>query len=273
MSVDNVLDSVIAYVSDPVFFEHMKRIFIVCVGCFVIAGLLRLISGKNGSAVKSIAAVMGILILYCLRVALARVDSALVNYFVQLPFVQISSDSVQIFSLGETSQAAVYVELVNLILLVFLFHLFETLLPLGKNLFSWLFFRYISVGGAYGIYSAALLLFTGFLPNFIKTFAPIILLGLLILLLAVTVFKWLFGLILGITTSPVIGGIYTFFISNIVGKQLTKSAFTSAALFLLVYLCHRYSITVLTLNQPLGVILIPVVVLLLCIWFVINKVL
>ena len=272
MRMDSILDSVITFISNPVTLEYLRDILLVCVGCFLLAGLFRLISGKNGSAVKSVSAVLGILILYCMRVVLEQWDTPLQTYFVQLPFVQINFSSVEILSLDAVNQPIIYIEIVNLLMLVFVFNLLETLLPIGKNFFVWLLLRCVSVIGTFVIYTAAQFLFVQFLPSFITDYAPLILLVILGLFLAVTVFKWLFGLILGITASPIVGGIYTFFISNIVGKQLSKSALTTAGLFLLVYLCKHYSITIISIPDPVGIALALVTALTIGVWFVISRV-
>ena len=89
-------------------------------------------------------------------------------------------------------------------------------------------------------------LFTTYLPQGLVTYAPTILLALLVLLLLVGALKIVVGAILA-TVNPLIGAFYTFFFATIVGKALSKAMLTallllhSAEIFCFLLFSHVFS--------------------------------
>lgn len=272
MTVDSIMDKVSDFLADPQLTGGIMTALVICAGCFLIGTLLRLIFGKRSTAVRSVTTALGILITYIINHLLVMNGSAFTQYLPPLPFVQFDGSLIQVFSLNDLASSALCYELVNLILIAFLFGLMDDLLPAGKNIISWTLLRCVSILVSYAGFMVANLVFTKILPGFILQYAPIILITLLVLFLAVTVFKWLIGLILGVSGGPVIGAIYTFFISHIVGKQLTKSALTSGILYLLVYLANRFGHTAITLGTDFNLITALVIVMLSAVWFCIYKI-
>ena len=272
MKVDTLLDSLISVLSDPRLIGGILTSLVICAGCFVAGCLLRLVFGKRSTAVRSVTTALGILITYVITHLLVMGNSPISEYLVSLPFAQFDGSLIHIFSLSEIASADLYYELVNLILLAFLFGLMDDLLPAGKNIFTWLLLRCVSILVSYVGFMITNMIFTRILPGFALQFAPIILIALLALFLAVTVFKWLIGLILGVSGGPILGAIYTFFISHVVGKQLTKSAVTSSILYLLVYLANRFSYTSIALGDSFNLITALVLAMLAGIWFCIYKI-
>ena len=272
MTVDTFLNSFIQYVTNPQLVSGILTALVVCAGCFVIGCLLRLFFGKRATAVRSVTTAFGILITYILSHLLYAGGSALTTYLVPLPFVQFDGSFIRVFTITDLASPALCYELVNLILLAFLFGLMDDLLPSGKNIFTWLLLRCVSILVSYIGFVAANLIFTHILPGFILQYAPIILIALLALFLAVTIFKWLIGVILGISGGPILGAIYTFFISHVVGKQLTKSALTTGILYLLVYLANRFSYTVIALGDSFNLVTALVLAMLTAVWYCVYKI-
>lgn len=261
MTVDTILDSLPASIGDG----NLISIFIICAGFFLLAGLLRLIFGRRGTAVKAVYATLDILVLYCIIFVLHQSAPAVIPYLPALPFATFGNGFVALLPILETERLLLCIELIDLIILVFLFGLLEDLLPEGKHFFAWLMLRILCILAVYVMYNLVDWIFTAILPGFILAYAPVILLVLLAVFLAVTVFKWLIGLILGVTGGPVLGAIYTFFISNIIGKQFTKAALSSGIIMVLLYLANHYNLSevtfgVLPVFVMVLVITIPVLV-------------
>ena len=272
MTVDTLMNSIIQIITDPNLIGSLLTALVVCAGCFIAGSLLRLIFGKRSTAVRSVTTALGILITYILNHLLFVSGTALTSLLVPLPLVQFDGSLIRVFALSELTSQAMCYELVNLILLAFLFGLMDDLLPAGKNMITWLLLRCVSILVAYIGFAAANLLFTRILPGFILAYAPIILIGLLVLFLAVTIFKWLIGLILGVSGGPILGAVYTFFISHVVGKQLTKSALTSGILYLLVYLANRFGYTAIALGDSVHITSVLVLAMLTAVWYCVYKI-
>lgn len=251
--------------------NNLIGILVFCIACFILAGLLRMIFGKNGVAVKSVSGVLDLIILYCVVFVLYLQVPAFSNYLTELPFLTFFEDQITLISILEADRFVICMHLVHLVILTFSFGLLEDLLPQGKNLIVWLLLRVLSIIIVYVAFSVLCWASNTFLPGFLITYAPTILLVLLAIFLAVTIFKWLFGLLLGITGGPIIGAIYTFFVSNIVGKQLTKSALSCGLLGAIVYFLNYKGFTVLYFDDLSTAILILSIVIPVAVRYFISK--
>ena len=272
MTVDSLMNSFIQFITNPQLISGVITALAICAGCFLIGCLLRLFFGKRATAVRSVTTALGILITYILSHLLIAGSSELAPHLAPLPFVQFDGSLIRVFTIADLTSPAMCYELVNLILLAFLFGLMDDLLPAGKNIFTWLLLRCVSILVSYVGFAVLNMIFTRILPGFILQFAPIILVGLLALFLAVTIFKWLIGVILGISGGPILGAVYTFFISHVVGKQLTKSALTSGILYLLVYLANRFGYTAIAMGDSFNLTTALVLAMLAAVWYCVYKI-
>ena len=69
---------------------------------------------------------------------------------------------------------------------------------------------------------------------------------------------------------PVIGGIYSFFFSNLIGKQITKAVFTSAILCAVVYFLEYFGFLVIAISADSLAAYIPLALVSLFLWFFIG---
>ena len=272
MKVDTFLDSLVTILGDPQLISGILTALVICAGCFVAGCLLRFIFGKRSAAVRSVTTALGILITYVITHLLMTGNAPVTEFLVSLPFAQFDGSLIHIFSLSELASADLYYQLVNLILLAFLFGLMDDLLPAGKNIFTWLLLRCVSILVSYVGFAVLNMIFTRILPGFILEYAPIILIALLALFLAVTIFKWLIAVILGISGGPILGAVYTFFISHVVGKQLTKSALTSGILYVLVYLANRFGYTAIAMGDSFNLTTALILTMLAAVWYCVYKI-
>jgi len=135
-----------------------------------------------------------------------------------------------------------------------------------------LFFRVLSVALGMVAFSVANYLLTMFLPQGLLTWAPVILLGLLVVMLLVGALKGLMGAVLA-SVNPLIGFLYTFFFANVVGKMLTRAMLTTLLLGALVYGLNYLGVTGLAIGTAVLVAYIPMLLLLLALWFIVGKLL
>ena len=157
-----------------------------------------------------------------------------------------------------------------MVVLSFLVNLADGWLPKGKKLFSWLFFRCLTVVIGYALHLLVIWLFTSYLPDGIVIYAPTILLALLVLMLLTGALKLLVGAALT-TINPLIAAFYTFFFANIVGKQITRAILTTALLAGLVMLLNYLGCGVISIATAALVAYIPFAILLILLWFIVTR--
>ena len=114
--------------------------------------------------------------------------------------------------------------------------------------------------------------FETFLPNVLITYAPIVLLLLLVFMMFLGFLNAILGLVLTIT-NPIIGAAYTFFFSNIVGKQFTKAFFTAGILSIIVYLMGAFDYNFVNISITSLYAYVPIALVSLILWYLIGHLL
>ena len=95
----------------------------------------------------------------------------------------------------------------------------------------------------------------------------------LLVILAVTLLMGLLNLVLSVVltvVNPIFGSLYTFFFSNIIGKQLSKAVFTSGIICGVVFLLGYFGCTVICVSAAALSAYIPLAIVLLLLWFLIG---
>ena len=144
-------------------------------------------------------------------------------------------------------------------------------LPKGKKLFGWIFFRCLTVVIGMALHLVVVYLFNRFLPEGLAMYAPTVLLALLIILILTGSLKLIVGLMVS-SVNPVIGGLYTFFFANAIGRLITRAVLTTAILMLLVYLLNWLGIFALSIAAAALVAYIPFLLIALGLWYLIGKI-
>ena len=248
-----------------------KGIGVPIVLFLVISVFCRFIWGKRSLFAMALSSAIGIVLLYTLSLLLCNLGFSTDISATPLPFITIVKDRVLLFSF-QTNFTATCGHLVSMVILAFLMNLIDGLLPRGKNILLWIIFRCASVLGALISYLIVSSFFVAIFPEAIVTYAPMILLGILILMLLTGALKFIVGLALT-TINPVIAALYTFFFANIIGKQITKAILTTAILSGLVFMLHKLGIVSILLSTAALVAYIPVLLILIALWYIIGKLL
>lgn len=240
----------------------------------LIMGVLgRICLGKRSSLNHSLSSVMGILFIYAVTVVVFTLKPWNLDQLLSpLPFVNLFDRNMVILPIQDSTFPALCSEILSLIILAFLVNLLDTFIPQGNNVISWYLLRFISVILSMLLHFGVSWAFEAYLPNVLVTYAPMILLILLVFML----FSGLLNLILGLfiaTVNPFIGAMYTFFFSNVVGKQLTKAVFSSVIICGIIFLLGEFGYTVIAISVSALTTYIPVAVILLLLWYLIGHVL
>ena len=252
------------------FVPFVKIAAILLLGSLLIPLLNRFIFRKPTLIGQSVSSSIAIIFIYVAMALMLTLSTELKFLVTPLPFADITQNSIQFFSFHQAEFTTICAEILSIIILSFLVCLADTWLPKGKNMVAWVFYRVLTVAIGFALHYLVSWLLNQYLPEGLVAYAPVILLGILLLMLLTGALRFLLGLILA-TVNPLIAAFYTFFFATVVGKQITKSVLTSALLSGLVLLMEKMGITTLSLMTGALVAYIPFLLLLVIIWYISGK--
>lgn len=240
----------------------------------LILGVLgRLVLGKRSSLNLSVSSAMGILFVYAVTIVIYTFRPWNLDALLSpLPFVTFSTDYLILLPITDIQFQALCTQLLSLIVLAFLVNLVDTLLPKGETIIAWLLLRCVTMALCMGLHLAVNWAFQTYLPNILVAYAPMILLVLLGICLLSGLVNLLLGMVIAVT-NPFLGAMYTFFFSNIVGKQVSKAIFTSAIICGVLYLLDVFGYTVICISAAALMTYIPLALVLLALWYLIGSIL
>lgn len=244
-------------------------------GALLIGSLGRALLGQNSEMTNGVSSAIGILFIYIATVTVMTVGGDLEQfkpYLSPLPFIRLEDDVLHLLVLADTAYPLICSEILSMVILAFLVNLLDSWIPRGSGIVSWFVFRCATVVLAILAHWGATELIAAALPDVIVNNAAMILLGLLAVMLAVGCLKFLVGIALA-TVNPIIAALYTFFFANVVGRQISKAALTTALLTALVWGLNAIGLNVIPVDPVALTGYIPFLGLLAALWYVVNKIL
>ena len=250
------------------------KLFGLFFGCALILGcLIRMIAGKRSGLNHAMSSAMGILFVYAVTIVIYAFNPVgMAKFLTPLPFVTIAGDTLRIAGFIERPFTAICWDLLGMLILALLVNLLDSYIPKGKKVIGWYLYRFVTVIMAMVLHYVIYWLPTSFVPEVLNRFAPMILVGILALLLLVGAVKIVLGVIL-VAVNPIIGAIYTFFFANTFGKQISKAVFTTVILCGLVFLLEYFGATAIGIAASMLVAYIPLILILLLLWYLIGHIL
>ena len=268
--MDDFLNHLQALVPENFDYLAFLKALAIIIGCFLILGIMgRLFLGKKSALNQSVSAGIGILFIYAVTILIYSYGISLDYLVSPLPFVSISGSYLNIFNIVNADYVSICGQVLDMIILAFLVNLVNSWLPFGKKFFGWLFFRVLSVGIAMLLHALVQNLIFAFLPEGLITWAPVILLGLLVLMLTTGALKFLVGLVIS-TINPLVGFLYTFFFANAVGKQLTRSTLTTLLFCGLIYTMNQSGIVSIFIGSAVIAAYLPLLIVLVILWYIVS---
>lgn len=255
------------------FVDAAQFMLYFAVASLVLGVMGRVVLGKRSSLNHSLSSVMGIAFIYVFTVLIYTFRPwELTALLSPLPFVTFSGEYMILFPIADAQINALCQEILSLIILAFLVNLLDSLIPKGNNIILWYLLRFLTVAAAMVVHLLVTWAVYRYLPEFLVIHAPTVLL----VLLAVMLFSGFLSLVLGLViaiSNPFLGAMCTFFFSTFVGKQLCKAVFSSAILCGVIYLLGYFGYTVICINPAALLTLLPIVPVLLVLWYLIGHVL
>lgn len=268
------MNSILQYFSNLQFdWPHLLKLAgVLLLGCLLISLFGRFIFGKKSAFNSAISSAIGIVFICAVSVVLNSFGIRFERWIAPLPFVSMQGDTLVLFNFFASNYTVICSEILSMIILAFLINLIDGWLSKTKNFFGWLFFRCITVVIAYGLHLLVYWLLSTYLPDGLLTYAPVVLLGLLVLLILTGALKILVGALMA-TVNPLIAALYTFFFANIIGKQITKAVLTTTILACFVILLRYLGVSVVCIAASALFAYIPFAIILIVLWYLINRLL
>jgi len=266
------MDGIIEY------FNHYGLDFlsILKVGCILLLGLgflylvFRFIFGKGANIHHSISSAIAIIFTFLCIIALKYAGPRFEAFIAPMPFAAILEDQLFLFSFSDAHYTQICAELVSMILLTFFVNIADSFMPKKRNIFYWLFFRILTIVTSLLLHLILCALMQKYLSQGIITYAPVILLCILILLLLTGALKLLVGVALT-SVNPLIAGLYTFFFASTAGKMLSRAILTTAILAGFVVLLNHLGLSIISITEPALISYIPFYVTLALLWYGIGE--
>lgn len=269
------MENILASIPLPADLDILSMVKFIGIFAFasLFLGLLgRVVLGKRSDLNHAVSSVMAIVFIYIVTIIVYTFDPAdLTRFLSPLPFAHFQEDVLSVGLIGG-SFPAICKELLSMVILAFLVNLLDTLIPKGKKVISWYLWRLVSVLLAMALHYAVTWAFNTFLPDLLTTYAPMILLAVLLLLLFLGVLKVLLGLVLA-AVNPIIAALYTFFFASAIGKQLSKAVLTTILLCAMVYALEYFGYAAIAISASTLGNYIPLLAALLVLWYLIGHVL
>ncbi len=251
----------------------LKLAGLVAAGLLLLALLFRAVKGKMNDLNHALSSALAILWIYVATVLVYVFNPGDLSRFLSpLPFVSFQGDYLVLFSFRTGDIAAISQQLLSMVILAFLLNLLDTFFPKGKKLLGWFCYRVLTIVCAMALHFLLTWAFNTFLPGALAANAPTILLIILLGCLLLGVIRFLLGLVLTIA-NPILGAIYAFFFSSHIGKQLSKAVLTTAVLTVLALALEYMGYTAFCISAGVLMSYLPLVAVLLVLWYLIGHVL
>ena len=239
----------------------------------VLGVISRVVLGKRSSLNHSLSSVMAALFVYTITVIIYTFKPWNLDILLSpLPFASFSDHYLIIHPITDLQFTSLCTELVSLLILTFLINLVDTFLPAGENILSWLLMRLITVLGSFGLHLLSSWAFRTYLPEALVDYAPMVLLILLVLMLLSGFLTLVLSLVISVT-SPFLGAMYSFFFSNIVGRNLAKALVSTALITALFALLEQLELTTIFIAASGLTAYIPLLAIVLVLWYIIGHIL
>lgn len=252
--------------------KYLQFMAVIVVGVLLVSILARLIFGSRSTLHHAVSSAIAILCIYVVNVVVYSTGAKLEIILSPLPFVSIQGDYLMLFNILTAEFNDICVHVLDMIILAFLMNLLDSWLPKGEKLISWYFFRFLSVVMAICLQYIVNLLLGVIVPAGFAQYAPAILLIILIAALLLGALKLLVSGLL-VFLDPILAFLYTFFFSNIVGKQLSKAILTTALLTALVCLLNYLQIGAVYIATAALAAYLPLLIIVLVLWYIVGHLL
>lgn len=252
--------------------QYLKFLGILIFGVLLISSLARFLFGKKAQINLAVTSTMEILCLYVVSIVIYALGLQYEIFLTPLPFVTMVEDYLIIYPILSMEFTDICTQIVKVLIIAFLVNVLNEFIPQGKHVITWFLLRFITVVlSVAALYFADTLLGT-YLPQGFADIAPTVLLVVLVALVALGSLKVFVGAAVAFL-DPIIAALYTFFFANFIGRGLARALVTTALLTLLVVGLNLLEITVIHIAAAALTAYIPLLLVLLVLWYIVGHLL
>ncbi len=253
--------------------QYAKILGIVLFGVLFFSSLFRFLFGRKNQVNRAVSSAFEIFCLYAILVVLYAFGWQWDTFFLSpLPFIHIEGNTLTVFPILEAGLYTTCAQVLKLLMIAFLINILNDLIPGGKHVLTWYFFRILTVALALGANYLVDFLFATVLPPDIMEIAPTILLICLAALVLLGSLKLLVGVAL-VFVDPIIAALYTFFFASFIGRNLARAMVTASLLTLLTVALDYFEFSVLLISTSALIAYIPLLLAVLVLWYILGHIL
>ena len=254
------------------FMAMLKFLGILAASVLVIGLLFRLFLGRRSALNRAICAGIGVLCVYVLTIIVYTFSPGNLDRFLApLPLIQFHNEALYIMTFGETPFPTLCAEILSLVILILIYNLSDSLLPDGETTVAWLLLRALTIALAMTVHYFLQLLTREFLPQFLVTYGPTILMVCLLFALLAGIVGALLGLVLAVV-NPILGFLFHFFFSSRLGKQLSKAMLTTSILVGVTLMLTHLGYGTIGISAVSLLSYIPLFLVLIALWWLLERV-
>ena len=267
--LENILPSWLT-ISDQFVFAVVFFAVILLLCCLA-KGLL----GKNSNLRHALIASLGLLVMYSLCVIIHTFQiPGIRKYLIPLPYTTFTETQMILIPLSFGDFPDLCRQILSMLVLSYLVNQINACFPARGKALGWLFSRLcctlVAIFLHYLVYSILGGVFGQILTELVLDYAPMILVGLVLLLFALSFIKLILGLVFT-AINPVLGGIFAFFFVHKIGKNINRAIGTTAVMTTMVLVLERIGYSSFPITPADLVRYIPFFLCTLLIWFMIGR--
>lgn len=252
--------------------QYAKFVGILIFGILFISSLTRFLFGKEAQINLAVTSAMEILCVYIINTGIFALGLQLQQFLTPLPFVTLVEDYLLIYPILSAEFTDICQHVLKLLIIAFLVNLLNEFIPKGERLITWFVLRFLTVIASVAVIYFADLALNTFLPQGFADIAPTVLLCALVALILLGSLKVFVGAAMAFL-DPIIAALYTFFFSNFIGRALAKAMVSTALLTALVVALDYLEITVVHIAASALTGYIPLLLIVLALWYIVGKIL
>lgn len=246
--------------------------FIIAI-VFIAAVLIRIIHKKASKYNHALASAMAILFTYLSLIVLHDIVPSITGPALKmLPLIEFNGKTISLFTFSMEHFADGCTEFLYVFILSFILIGLDDMIPDARNALSWIILQFVIASIALVAYYIVLKCIDTFAPNILDSYAPMILVCILLFMIFLGLLKVLFSLML-VAVSPLLGAVSTFFSTTNLGQALGKAVMCSLVLVVVCAYLQNLGLTSVAIGDLNFLVCALPMAVLLGLWFVVGYVL
>lgn len=252
--------------------QYAKFLGILIFGLLFISSMTRFLFGKKAQINKAVTSAVEIFCVYVINVVIYALGLHLQEFLTPLPFVTMVEDYLVVYPILSAEFVDICHHVLKLLIIAFLVNLLNEFVPQGKHVITWFLLRMVTAAVSVAVIYFADLLLNTYIPQGLVDIAPTVLLCSLVALILLGSMKVLVGAALAFL-DPIVAALYTFFFSNFIGCSLAKALVSTALLTGVIALLDVLDISVVLIAASALTAYIPLLLIIICIWYLLSCIL